>query len=177
MSLTVDSASIAPAPQQAPVVRLTAGASQARASTSERWAAAILALGCAAILGVAMWLTPSPAGIGTHQQLGLAPCGWATGMNMPCPSCGMTTAFTYAAHGSLLNSFLVQPMGAILALATATVLVVSTYVALTGSMVGHALSSRISPRFLLVFGLVALLAWGYKILLHRGYLPFIPPLQ
>jgi hypothetical protein len=44
-------------------------------------------------------------------------------------------------------------------------------------MVGHALSSRISPRFLLLFGFVALLAWGYKILLHRGYLPFIPPLQ
>jgi hypothetical protein len=132
-----------------------------------------LALSTAVLLGLALWLSPSGAGSGTHQQLGLPPCGWMVSMNMPCPSCGMTTAFSYAAHGSLLSSFLVQPMGFVLALMTAAAFVVSIFVACTGSMVGYALASRISPRLLVAFGAFALVAWGYKILLHRGYLPFI----
>ncbi len=147
-------------------------APQARATVAERWAAVIVAVACAAVLGVALWLSPNPAGVGTHRALGLPECGWVTQMNMPCPSCGMTTAFSHAAHGSLLKSFVVQPMGAILALATATALVVALFVAATGSMVGHALLGRISARTLLVLGIFAALAWGYKILLHRGLLSF-----
>lgn len=65
-------------------------------------------------------------------------------------------------------------MGGLLALGTAATLVVSAYVACTGSRVGHALAARVSPRLLLVAGVLAALAWGYKILLHRGYLPFLP---
>lgn len=145
-----------------------------RCSTAERLVAAGVAVACAALLGVALWLAPSPDGVGTHRALGLPPCGWVVSMNLPCPSCGMTTAYSHAVRGSLFQAALVQPMGAALAVLTAAVLVVSAYVAATGSMVGHLFASKVTPRVLLVFGLLAAAAWGYKILLHRGHLPFGP---
>lgn len=84
----------------------------------------------------------------------------------------MTTAFSHAAHGHVLSSVVVQPMGALLALGTATAFVVAVYVSLTGSRVAHALAGRLSARWLLGLGVVGVAAWGYKILLHRGLLPF-----
>jgi hypothetical protein len=124
---------------------------------------------------VAVWLDPSPTGVGTHQALGLPPCGWVVQMNMPCPACGMTTAFSHAAHGHVFSSIAVQPMGALLALGVASTFVVAVYVAATGSRVGHALVGRFSARWLLAAGVLGLAAWGYKILLHRGLLPFGTP--
>ena len=104
-------------------------------------------------------------------MLGMAPCGWMVGYGMPCPSCGMTTAFSHAAHGSLLASARVQPMGFVLALGTAATALVGTYVALTGSRLGHVLGDRLTPRFLLGLGIFALLSWGWKIAVVRGFLP------
>src|SRR5438046_1464548 len=42
----------------------------------------------ASMLAVGVWLNPSAAGTGTHQQLGLPPCGWLQVMGIPCPMCG-----------------------------------------------------------------------------------------
>ena len=81
--------------------------------------AAAVALAAAGPLVLAAWLEPAAAGLGTHEQLGLPACGWVAAAGIPCPSCGMTTAFAHAARGDLLGSFLVQPAGAILALAAA----------------------------------------------------------
>src|SRR6185503_8103051 len=66
-----------------------------------RLIAAVVMLGCGTVLGVAAWLTPSPTGIGTHQQLHMPQCGWIAIADLPCPTCGMTTAFAHAAHGHL----------------------------------------------------------------------------
>ncbi|MBL9140387.1 MAG: DUF2752 domain-containing protein [Phycisphaerae bacterium] len=170
--MTVLPTSQAPPPIQADSRPRVSRVVQSRATAAERWVAAGIAVVCASILGVAVWLSPSPNGVGTHRALGLPECGWISQMNMPCPSCGMTTAFSHAAHGSLLRSFAVQPMGALLALATASVFVVAIFVACTGSMVGHVLADRMSARILLLLGILAVMAWGYKILLHRGLLPF-----
>ncbi len=141
------------------------------ATRGERIVCAALAVAAFGVLGVAAWLTPSAEGHGTHQMLGMAPCGWMVGYGMPCPSCGMTTAFAHAAHGSLLASARVQPMGFVLALGTAATALVGTYVALTGSRLGHVLGDRLTPRFLLGLGIFALLSWGWKIAVVRGFLP------
>ena len=66
------------------------------------------------ILGLARSLTPDPAGIGTHQQLGLMECGFITMFNMPCPMCGMTTTFTHLAHFQFWEGFVNQPYGTFL---------------------------------------------------------------
>lgn len=142
-----------------------------RATRAERWTCAVLAAAGLAVLGVAAWLDPSPDGVGTHRALGLAPCGWMVSMNLPCPSCGMTTAFSHAAHGSFLRSAFVQPMGFVLAIGTAAGAVTCLHTALTGSRLAHVLGSRITARALLALGILALLAWGWKVALVRGALP------
>ena len=165
----------AASPDTAPRSLASSAPESSSASAGERLAAAIVAACAGAVLGVAAWLDPSPTGVGTHQGLGLPPCGWIAAMGLPCPACGMTTAFSHAAHGSLWAAFRVQPMGAVLAVLTAAAFLVAAFVALTGSRLGHVLAARITPRVLLVLGLATLAAWGYKILLMRGALPALAP--
>lgn len=74
------------------------------------WSCGILAL-CLSILWISTTLTPSPDGIGTHRQLGYPPCLGPILTGYPCPTCGMTTAFAYAAQGKLLRAFHAQPAG------------------------------------------------------------------
>ena len=158
-----------------PAIPQAPPAAPARATRGERIVAAGLALGAATVLGIAASLQPSANGVGTHQALGLAPCTWVSSFGMPCPSCGFTTAFSHAAHGSLWTAARVQPMGALLALLTAATLFVGAFVALTGSRVGHELGARVTPRTMLVLACIGLAAWGYKIALMRGALPPLEP--
>ena len=71
------------------------------------------------VLGVAAWLHADPRGVSTHEQLGLPGCTFLQTTGMPCFTCGMTTAFTHAAHGHLLAALYTQPGGAVLAVLTA----------------------------------------------------------
>lgn len=79
-----------------------------------RWVAAALAAPTLAILGVALWLSPDPAGHGTHTQLGLNGCSILTWTGYPCPMCGMTTSFSLAAHLRPLQAVVAQPFGFVL---------------------------------------------------------------
>jgi hypothetical protein len=64
-------------------------------------AAAVALLG---LLAVAAWLEPSPAGIGTHQQLGLPPCTFWMLFGRPCPTCGMTTSWAHLVRGHVASA-------------------------------------------------------------------------
>ena len=118
---------------------------------------------------IAWILTPSEDGLGTHQQMGLPPCNWIVAANMPCPTCGMTTAFSFAAHGNLLESFRTQPLGALLAVATAMVVLVGGWTAVSGSMIAPFFSGLFGKRLLWVVVVLLLVAWAYKIGDHREY--------
>ena len=87
---------------------------------------------CLAALVVAARLKPDAGGMGTHTQLGLAPCQWLARTGIPCPSCGMTTSFAWFVRGNLAASVYVQPMGSVLAALAATCVWVGLYVAVTG---------------------------------------------
>jgi hypothetical protein len=128
-----------------------------------RGAAAVVASGCLGVLLIAAWLRPDPRGLGTHQQLGLAACAFQERTGLPCPSCGFTTAFSYFAHGRLLASFAAQPMGALLALATAVSVWVGFYIAISGRPVHRLLRLVPSRYYLLPLLTFALLAWGWKV--------------
>lgn len=127
----------------------------------------MVSLGALALLGTAAGLTPSPTGAGTHLQLGLFPCGWLIAFDKPCPTCGMTTAFAYAAHARLPQAFLSQPMGAILALATSAAFWAGLHVALTGSDLGRVCSNLLRPRVLWPLAAAAGAAWTYKLLVWQ----------
>lgn len=126
---------------------------------------ALLAVACLTVLLVGSWLTPDPAGIGTHTQLGLNPCGFEAATGLPCATCGMTTATALAAHGRLLDAFVTQPAGAAFALCMAMGTLLGAWSALGGWSLAAIGQTVASPRGLIVVIAVVLVAWGYKILL------------
>jgi hypothetical protein len=54
--------------------------------------------GALAVLVVARALAPDPSLVGTHVQLGLPPCAFLAWTGVPCPTCGLTTAFAHMAR-------------------------------------------------------------------------------
>jgi hypothetical protein len=64
-----------------------------------------------ATLAAARIVTPDPSGLGTHQQLGLPPCGLYAWFALPCPACGLTTAFAHLAHLDVQSSLRAHPLG------------------------------------------------------------------
>ena len=146
-----------------------AGAADAGAKT-RRAVALVVGLACCAVLAIAASLTPADSGLGTHTALKLSQCGWIILWDLPCPSCGMTTAFAHAADGNLWNSVKTQPLGAILALATAMTLILCTYVALTGSKILVAVANLWTGKVAWTLGGLAAAAWFYKIAAYRGIL-------
>ncbi|MHC5022534.1 MAG: DUF2752 domain-containing protein [Planctomycetota bacterium] len=135
-----------------------------------RLVGALVASGAAALLALASWFAPAEAGLGTHEQLNLPACGWIMTMDLPCPTCGMTTAFAHAADGSLVGSFLAQPLGCLLAIATAMALLVGAYVAVTGSAVAGSLRRLWQPRTPWLLAGVALFAWIFKVATYKELL-------
>lgn len=122
-----------------------------------------LSLLCAAILAVAAWLRPDPRGHGTHEQLGMLPCSFVLVSGLPCPTCGMTTAFSLMMHGHPLASILAQPAGAALCLATMALCLYSAWMAASGRM--HWINwDLLGPvRLALVTGVFFLGGWGFKV--------------
>jgi len=130
-----------------------------------------VALGSTTLLGLAAWLEPARDGLGTHSQLfNLPPCGWILGMDLPCPTCGMTTAFATAADGHLVGAFVVQPMGAALAVGTAMALIVGAWTAATGSRVAWLFGRLGTRRTAWFVGGAFVAAWGYKIIAYKELL-------
>jgi len=135
----------------------------ARASNGTRLVWGGAAVCCAAVLTLARWLQPDDRGFGTHQQLGMPPCSFVLTTGLPCPTCGMTTAFALVMHGHPWLAVLTQPAGAVLCLATAVLLVLATRTAVTGR--GLRVNwDRLGPtRLALAFGLLILGGWAFKI--------------
>lgn len=129
----------------------------------------LYAAGAAAAAGVLLFiaagLAPNGRHLGTHRQLGLPPCGFVTMTGLPCPTCGMTTAFAYTVHGQFVEAIRSQPVGFLLATATAGLGIVAALAALTGRrpVVNW---YRVNPTSLVwwVAGL-AVASWAAKILL------------
>lgn len=72
-----------------------------------------IAAGLIATLLLSLWLKPDPRGAGTHEQLLILPCNFYSLTGLPCPFCGMTTAFAHMARGQTLEALLAQPVGAL----------------------------------------------------------------
>jgi len=128
-----------------------------------RLAGLAVALGGVGPLAVGAWLTPAGAGHGTHTQLGLPSCGWVAAFGRPCPTCGMTTSVTHAAHGDLLSAAAAQPAGASLALLAAIAFWAGLHQALTGAGTLGAAAGLLRARAAWLAGGIVLAAWLYKI--------------
>lgn len=135
------------------------------APVAVRVAGLAVALPSSLVLGIAAWLTPSPDGYGTHQQLGLAGCSMLTMTGWPCPMCGMTTTFTHLAHFHLIEGALTQPFGLVLFSATVLFALAGWADVFTGRNLVQRIMDRVMRRertvaFLLLTGMLG--GWAYK---------------
>ena len=134
-----------------------------------RWFALAAAVAAAAVLVIAATLTPSESGHGTHQRLGLPPCGWIVSMGLPCPTCGMTTSFSHTVRGEWGEAFMAQPMGLVLCIVTAMVFVGGLVMAFTGAPLGRLLATAWNGWW--TWGLIIMFvaAWGWKVAVHKEF--------
>lgn len=146
-----------------PVVRKTRG----------RVISAAILVACVALLTTAASISPDREGLGSHRQLGLPACSVVVLTGYPCPTCGMTTAFTFAVRGRFLSAFHAHPGGLCVALAVAGAGVVALVVLITGKR--WAVNwYRVSPARVALGGVLLVLGgWVYKLAigLATGALP------
>ena len=135
-----------------------------------RFIGAAVGIPTSVVLGIAAWLTPSPAGHGTHTQLGLGTCTLLTITGWPCPMCGMTTTFSLLAHGRLVDAFFNQPFGLVLF----SITVLGASIGLSDLLTGRGLwrvALRKIQRHEQIFAIVLLVGmivgWLYKcVIMH-----------
>ena len=139
------------------------------------WCSFVFAM-CAAMMALALYLHPDPFGIGmgTHQELGLPPCGWQQHLGIPCPTCGCTTAVSYFAHAHPLKSFLTQPFGFAVALIATLLLPLTLWGIVTGQWKGPSTFKLAWYWPWWTYGSIALLAlaWVYKLIIARMNITF-----
>lgn len=116
-----------------------------------------------ATLGLARYLQPSARGFGTHEQLGLPACTFLTWTGIPCPSCGLTTSFAYAAHWHWWESFLAQPFGLLAFCLTALSIPLTSYLLYRRIVWEQLLHARATNRTIYALLVIYLLSWCYKI--------------
>ena len=122
---------------------------------------------CWAVLAVGMSLTARAKGDGTHTQLGLSPCRTMVVNGTPCPSCGLTTSITAAAHGNFADAARANVFGVVLFFALAIAGAFGALQAVTGRDVLGRIFRR---RWWLFCGiLIAGLLTGWAIKLAVGY--------
>lgn len=130
----------------------------------------VMVLGLAAIFVLAAWIRPydadgSPRSQATHMQLGLPPCSIMLLYGKPCPSCGMTTAFSLLVHGDVANSLRANWVGTLLALAWLAMIPWGIASAIRGKLLGVRsleLTLTVAVGVLLVLMLVR---WAFVMLL------------
>ncbi|QOJ13113.1 MAG: DUF2752 domain-containing protein [Planctomycetia bacterium] len=128
-----------------------------------RWVAALVVAACAGVLLTAAMLQPDPRGHGTHEQLGLARCGWLVRSRLPCPTCGMTTAFSHAVRGSLALAWTCQPAGLLMALGAMAALPLGLWSLMTGRPPERVLRILTPLRLFFLITGVFLGGWAYKL--------------
>lgn len=124
---------------------------------------AFVAACCLALLLVAWRLEPSGRGVGTHTQLGMAPCMWMARFGKPCATCGMTTAFSYTARGQFAAGLRAQPLGQLLCVLVAAAFWPAVHSAATGSRWDRLVVALLRPRLVWTGLALVLAAWGYKL--------------
>ena len=121
----------------------------------------------AALLITARSLEPAAEGIGTHMQLGMDACGYLERNGKPCPTCGMTTSFAHFADLEVIDAFRVQPLGAILFVATAAATVTAAVHLIRRRSIAPILM-RFPNRWVNLIVLVTLVLAAWKWTLYRA---------
>jgi len=135
-------------------------------SVAERVVVVVLLLVVGAVLVTLAGLDPDPRGLGTHEQLGMKPCAWPVVYDMPCPTCGVTTATVHLLHFEVLAAFRTQPFGALLAIATIAFVVLAVVHLWRGESLFARLAVWPWGTIFLVGVAILLASWYYRAKLY-----------
>jgi hypothetical protein len=127
----------------------------------------ILIISFTVIFSISAFLPPSSKGHGTHESLGLPPCGFLLITGIPCPSCGLTTSFSHMAHGHFLDAFLVQPFGFVLFLLFGYITVMSGYAVIKKIPFARIMDSRTVEWLQVILLILMMISWVYKIYIMK----------
>jgi hypothetical protein len=124
---------------------------------------AAVGLAAFALLVMARTLTPDSRGYGTHEQLGLAACGFARLTGVKCPTCGATTAWAHTVRGELPAALAANVGGTVLC----GLAMIGTLWAFVSAATGRWLIGRPTAKGLLILGSawlsVTLLDWAQRL--------------
>ena len=110
-AVTSDSRAAPTQPLPAAADRVSGERADLRLLSPARVEALVAMGGAGAILIAAHLLSPDVTGYGTHERLFLLPCIFRFVTGLPCPFCGMTTAFTLLARGQWAVAFGIHVLG------------------------------------------------------------------
>ena len=136
-----------------------------RADLMQRIGAAAGLAGIIGAFALALSLQPDPQGMGTHQQLGMPPCTMYMLIGLPCPTCGMTTAFAHMVRLQVFDAFRSQPFGVLVFLSA----LLSAGWCMATILRGRGPTDwlrrrRINVRYCVLVGIgLGLAAWAWKI--------------
>ncbi len=108
-------------------------------------------------------LTPDPRGYGTHEHLWLPPCYVQFFFHIPCPACGLTTAFALLAKGEWFQAFQLHWMSPFLFLAFAFLFVYSLVCLFSRKSFWNLFENKLTPYFSSFIILGMLLCWAIKL--------------
>jgi len=124
----------------------------------------LLAIGLLALLGAAALVSPDAGGRGTHQQFGLPPCTFRVVFGLPCPTCGMTTAWAYLVRGELGSAFAANVGGALTAILAVALVPWLLCAVAWGRWLGWAPNSKVVGWMAVGITLLTLIDWGVRLL-------------
>jgi hypothetical protein len=131
------------------------------------WHLRLLWAACAglafAILATARALTPDPSGFGTHTQLGLPPCGFLRLTALPCPLCGLTTAFAHMARLQITSALHAHVLGPALFALTVLALPLCLFAFARALPIARAIDLLRLSRLVAIIGVAVALCWAGRV--------------
>ena len=136
-----------------------------RASSRQRVIAAIFCLSVTVYFAAFAIAGHYQVNMGRH----LGYCGFKQRTNLPCPSCGMTTATLAFAQGRIWEAFNIQPAAALLYCVAVVAAAVALFIAASGLYPGvvRQFFEEVKIRYIIV-ALVIILASGWAVTVARA---------
>ncbi len=129
-----------------------------------------IALGLVVVFGIAVCLDPYRGGKvwtdETHTQMGLPPCTFKVVTHVPCPSCGMTTAFALLVRGDIYNSMRANFAGTALAIMCLLYVPWALVCAVRGKLLWVVSLENTFVKLLVFFLALMLVRWVLLLILH-----------
>lgn len=119
-----------------------------------------------AVVITATQVTPAPEGMGTHQQLGLPPCGFLVVTGIPCPGCGLTTSFAHMVRGQFTGATFANPFGVMLFLVTFFTIPIAAVGLYRGAPVLDTLERLHAEKWAILLSVTSILVWVVRVARH-----------